>query len=169
MRCRDVERWMITGQCEKIDEDRMSGVEHHISQCSRCARFYEALESIRADLKTMESPIPPELLLKETRKKCVEEMVHILTAEGIKAIRNRRVPIPKPLWIVLFSMIVITFILALPAFKNIPWDENLTTKTIVGVIIIVQNGVMLFFMPLVLRSHRGRVKHFRFNNTYSPV
>ncbi|MFC2157179.1 hypothetical protein ACFLT9_05020 [Acidobacteriota bacterium] len=69
--------------------------------------------------------------------------------------------IPKLIWGALIGLILITGFIALPFFKELRSDGPLSYQSIFSFTLMVQNVVMLFFAPVIIRkykSHEGRIE-----------
>ncbi len=70
--------------------------------------------------------------------------------------RIKATSIPAYIWLALVSLVVLTVILILPLLKELAAEEILSLQAIVTLSLMIQNAVMLFFSPLILRKFRGR-------------
>jgi len=147
LRCRDVERLMLEGE----DRGDLAGekrfVEEHLRGCARCRGFAADLAFLRDELAGVPWPTPPDELVLRTRRM-------LRDAERTKK------PV-LPVWIVvaLAAVTMITSILLAITLPDVNPDTSLANLPFVGraaIFIIVQNALMLFCAPIVLRMARAQ-------------
>jgi predicted anti-sigma-YlaC factor YlaD len=146
-RCRDVERLMLESEDRALPPEERGLVEEHLRACARCRGFASDRALLRAELAGVRWPAPPEDLVLRTRR--------MLRAAGAAA------PPAVPAWILiaLTAVTVVTGIGLAIALADVTPDMALADMPIGAVaafFIIVQNALMLFFAPVVLRTVRAR-------------
>lgn len=156
MKCKDVERWIIAVSEESPEEGKLSQVEEHIVNCPGCARFEEDLKKIRLHIQKTKAPVLSEELIHRTRLMCHAAMKASSPTEKSFISRIKAASIPVYIWIALVSLVVLTVILMLPLLKELAAEDLLSLQAVVTLSLMIQNAVMLFFAPLILRKFRGK-------------
>jgi anti-sigma factor RsiW len=146
-RCREVERLMIEGEDRALAPGERILVEEHLGECARCREFAADRKLIREELGGVRWPAPPGDLVSRTRR-----LVRESEPEKAKAL---------PVWVlvVMAAVAIITAIGLTISLADVTPDMSLADLPVGGlaaVIIIVQNALMLFFAPVVLRAYRAR-------------
>lgn len=146
--CRDVERLMIAGEDRELSMGERRLVEDHLRGCGRCRGFEADRTFIREEIAAVRWPAPPDRLVRGTRRMVLE--------------RGPDTPAATvPGW-VLIAMAVVTIVTGLwlaVSLADVTPDMTLADLPAAGlaaVFIIVQNALMLFFAPVVLRAVRSR-------------
>jgi len=151
LRCRDVERLMLEGEDRALPAEERGLVEEHVRSCTRCRGFAADRALVRAELAGIRWPAPPEELVLRTRR--------MLRDAGAAA------PAAVPAW-VLVALAAVTIITSIWLAA---WLPDVTPEMIladlpfgglVAIFIIVQNALMLFCAPVVLRTARARRGEF---------
>jgi predicted anti-sigma-YlaC factor YlaD len=126
LKCRDIERLMLEGEDRTLPPGEQGLVEEHLRACARCRGFAADRALVRAELAGVRWPAPPEELVLRTRR-----MLRDAGAAAAPAV---------PAW-VLVALAAVTII---------------TSLWLAAIFIIVQNALMLFCAPVVLRTARSR-------------
>lgn len=142
MNCDDVEK-LLTGE-DNLGQDERQEIEGHISRCSGCASLESDLQKIRHHLQEVSIPMPSGEFFEKTRVLC-----HA---------RLRRSSIPKYIWIALGALLILTGVLMLPLAKEIMADRPLSFPVIGVLILVLQNLLMLFFTPVLIKKFRFQKK-----------
>ncbi len=145
--CRDVERLMLEGEDQAFSAGERGLVEEHLRVCARCRGFAADRTLVRGELSGVRWPAPPEELVLRTRR--------MLRNTGTAA------PAAVPAWVLvaLAAVTIITSIWLAFSLPDIGPDStlaNLPFGALVAIFIIVQNALMLFCAPVVLRTARAR-------------
>lgn len=160
MRCKDIERLIIDSSDEDLSSEELDGIEQHVAHCAHCVRFQDDLEKIRMCVKTILQPTPPPDLVHKTGVICHAEISSKPgEAAGITSQAPSR-PMPKYVWPVLLLLILLTAFVMAPALKNIRFDQPLTFESVAVLILVIQNAVMLFFAPILIRKYRWKKQNF---------
>lgn len=147
LRCRDVERLMLEGEDREYSAGEKRFVEEHLRGCARCRGFAQYRSFIRGELAGVRWPMPPEELVLKTRR--------MLRDAGTATIAV------LPAW-VLVALAVVTIITStwlaftLPDINPGTTPADLPIAARAAIFIIVQNALMLFCAPVVLRTARSR-------------
>jgi anti-sigma factor RsiW len=159
MQCKDIERLIIISSEEKLSPEESKSVEQHLEHCAHCARFRDDLEKIRLGIITMPKPMLPPDLAQKTRERCLDEMrLQPASAKRIFS-RIRSYPIPIYVWAALVPLIIFTVLLVAPVIKEIRLGESLAFESAAALTLLIQNAVMLFFAPILIRRYRSQRKN----------
>jgi hypothetical protein len=146
--CRDVERLILEGEDRELAEGPRRLVEDHQRACAACQAFAADRAVIRAEVGAIRWPAPPDRLIRETRRTILEAKPERSTA-GL------------PTW-VLVTMAVMTVVTGLwlaVALANVTPEMTLADvpiEALAAVFVVIQNALMLFFAPVLLRTVRSR-------------
>jgi hypothetical protein len=147
LRCRDIERLVLESEYRAIPEGEQNLVEEHVRICAGCRGFAADRALLRAGLAAVRWPAPPEELVLRTRR--------LLRDAGTAA------PTAVPAWVLvaLAAVTIITSIWLAVWLPDLTQDTTLADMPLAAraaVFIIVQNALMLFCAPVVLRTARAR-------------
>ena len=153
LNCRDVERLMLEGEDRAFSAGERGLVEEHLRACARCRGFAADRALVRAELAGIRWPAPPDELVLRTRR----------------MLRETGTPAAVPAWILiaLAAVTIITSIWLAVWLPDITPDTTLADLPLAArtaVFIIVQNALMLFCAPIVLRTaraHRDKLESAR--------
>ena len=153
LNCRDVERLMLEGEDRAFSAGERGLVEEHLRACARCRGFAADRALVRAELAGVRWPAPPDELVLRTRR----------------MLRETGTPAAVPAWILiaLAAVTIITSIWLAVWLPDITPDTTLSDLPLAArtaVFIIVQNALMLFCAPIVLRTaraHRDKLESAR--------
>jgi len=161
MRCKDIERLIIASWDEDLSSEELKAIEQHVSLCSHCARLREELGKIRTGIKAMPTPGLSPDLVENTRLRCYAEMKKQQEAARERnSSRTHSRPIPVYVWATLFVLTLLTMVIILPVIREIRFDQALSFKAAAVLTLIIQNAVMLFFAPILIRKYRSKREHF---------
>jgi anti-sigma factor RsiW len=165
MRCQDFERLILEAGDRKLGTEEWLVLEQHLAQCPACARFRDSWEDLHLFLQKDVPPLPPELERK-VRLACHEE----LSAGSVQRARSGRaragIHVPWPIWVVLAVLTVLTAAFLVPGIEGFLRDQKFTLEAVLVLGIILQNALMLFFAPVILRRRQPSRPH-RANSDYS--
>jgi len=147
LRCRDIERLVLESEDRALPAGEQSLVGEHVRICAGCRGFAADRALIRAELAGVRWPAPPEELVLRTRR--------LLQDTGAAA------PPVVPAWVIvaMAAVTIITSIWLAVWLPDLTPDTTLTDLPLAAraaVFIIVQNALMLFCAPVVLRTARAR-------------
>ena len=146
-RCPDVERLLLEGEDRTLAAGERRLVDEHLGGCPRCRGFAADRAFIRDELRAVGWPEPPRELVSKTKRMIGE-------AEGTA-------PKALPAW-VLVALAAVTIITSLWLAAWLPDIDpdvkaaDLPVGAWAAVIIILENALMLFCAPVVLRTVRAR-------------
>ncbi len=108
------------------------------------------------------SPLtPPSELERRIRDMCQEELSSRLAAEKQRVSLTHPSHVPWIIWVALVSLIVLTALLLVSLFKNIGLNQPLSFGDAFILAVILQNAVMLFFAPVIIRKYQTQSRSFR--------
>lgn len=146
MRCQDVERLMLeSNEKERAPEERRS-LQAHLETCSQCAAFKDFRAGLRSVWENAPAPdLAPEFIEK-VRRRCHDELVQgpSRPAAGV----------PWPIWAAFGVLTVITLGFFIPQILDFFSSREFTPALAWLLIILMQNAVMLFFAPVIMRHSR---------------
>jgi len=160
MKCKDIERLIIYSSGEDLSSEELSEIEQHVSECSKCVRFKEELEKIRLCLEEMPTLEPPAKLAKKTQLMCHARMKTLPLHAKRNAAQAILIRIPKPIWIALFSLVVLTVIWIFSLLEDFKLDQPLSFQTMAVLFLMIQNAAMLLFAPILIRKYRVKTQDF---------
>jgi hypothetical protein len=92
---------------------------------------------------------------------CHDELGSRLAAEKQRVSLTHPSPVPWIIWVALVSLIVLTAFLLVSLFKDIRLSQPLSFEGAFVLAVILQNAVMLFFAPVIIRKYYSQRKSFR--------
>lgn len=146
--CRDVERLIIEDEDGKLTADMRRLVEDHLRGCRRCQGFAADRGLIRETIAAVRWPAPPETLVRATRRRLTEDER-----------RPRAAAVPAWVLVALAVTTVVTGLWLAISLADVGPEmtlADLSVAALAAVIVIVQNVLMLFLAPVVLRTVRSR-------------
>jgi len=161
MRCKNIERLIIASWDEDLSSEELKAIEQHVGLCAHCSRFREELGKIRTGVKVMPTPELSPDLAENTRLRCYAEMKK--QQEAAREKRSSQTlsrPIPIYVWATLFVLTLLTMVIILPVIKEIRFDQAMSFKAAAVLTLIIQNAVMLFFVPILIRKYRSKREYF---------
>ena len=161
MRCQDIERLIIDYSERNLGQDELRAIEQHLAQCSECTCFEKDFKNIRISLQKMSPLTPPDELERRIRDMCQDELSSRLAAEKQLVSHTHPSPVPWIIWVALVSLIVLTAFLLVSLFKNTGLNQPLSFEGAFVLAVMLQNAVMLFFAPLIIRKYQSQRKSFR--------
>jgi predicted anti-sigma-YlaC factor YlaD len=148
LRCRDIEGLLLESEDRALAAEERRDVEEHLHRCGRCRGFAADRALIREELAAVRWPAPPDELVLRTQR----------IARGIEP---ETFPAAVPAW-VFIALALVTIVTATwlaVSLADITPDmalADLPIAALAAVFVIVQNALMLFFAPVVLRAFRTR-------------
>jgi len=114
--------------------------------------FQEDLMAVRSYGEIKSTHTLPIALDHRTRALCHEK------------IRTASSPIPRFIWAALIFLTLLTTVIALPVLQELRSDEALSYQVIFVISLCIQNAVMLFFAPVLIRRYREKKDNWNSNN-----
>jgi anti-sigma factor RsiW len=128
-------------------------VEDHLAQCAACSAFKEFWENIRAELEKAPKPELPAALESRVRSLCLAEIIAGDTGKKRPA-RPRDASVPWPVWTALAVLTALTVALLVGGVEEFSRSREVTVEILFLLVLILQNGLTLFFMPVIMRRRR---------------
>lgn len=146
--CRAIERLIVAREDGELLAAERGLVEDHLRGCERCRAFAADQDVVRREIASMPWPVLPAELDRRTRR--------ALRQNGPEA-----APAAIPAWVMVALAVVtiVTGIWLAVSLADVTPETTLADLPVAGlaaVLIIVQNALMLFFAPVVLRTFRAR-------------
>jgi predicted anti-sigma-YlaC factor YlaD len=147
LRCQDIESLLLEGEDRALAAGERRLVEEHLLGCEHCRGFAADRKLIREELAAVRWPTPPDELVLKTRRML-----------GEVSPAARAVP---PAWVLvaLAAVVIVTSVWLAFSLPEITPDTTLADLPFaarVAILVIVQNALMLFCAPVVLRTTRAR-------------
>jgi hypothetical protein len=146
MKCRDVQQWLLSQENGREGQRESGRIQNHLSMCRECAQFQQDLQFIRRTAgETKPEPSPGLVLL--TYKRCRRLLDQ----------QNYSARVPKIIWFSFSLIFILTlwFILPVPVLLQ-KEASDLTSLNPAPLILVIQNAVMLLFVPVILKKFRRR-------------
>jgi predicted anti-sigma-YlaC factor YlaD len=146
--CRAIERLLVAREDGELSAAERGLVEGHLRGCERCRAFAADRDAVRREIASVPWPALPPDLDRRTRR--------ALRQNGPEA-----APAAVPAW-VLVALAVVTIVTGIwlaVSLADVTPETSLADLPVAGlaaILIIVQNALMLFFAPVVLRTFRVR-------------
>lgn len=140
MRCRNVQRWLVSHEKKDEKSPDFFRIQKHLKECDPCFHFKRDLDDLRETMAANPRPESPPELVHATFSRC-----RTLLAEPSPA------PVPKTIWVTFSLILIITIWLTLPAPALLQNTAlQLSYLEITPLVLIIQNAVMLLFVPVIL-------------------
>ena len=154
MRCKDIELLIIDSTWKDLSREELLSIKEHAQQCALCNLFQSEYKNLRLALKNNSAPALPEDLDRSTHEMCRKTL----------NLQKKAAPtIPPFIWGVLAVLIAISVIMFVPVFKDLRLNEPLSSQALFVLTFLIQNTVMLFFTPILIKNYRAkktRLKYF---------
>jgi len=159
MRCQDFERLMLeSGERKLIREERLA-LEEHLETCPDCAAFRSFRGGLQNRLKEAAGPALSVELSDSVRLRCRAQLDSLSLGRASRGFGKRPAAVPWPIWAALLVLTGLTIVFLIPGLEEFRQSQKLTLGTALGLLIILQNALMLFAAPLLMR--RGRLSQIR--------
>lgn len=155
MQCKEYEYLIIESSERDLTAEEQLKLKKHCSLCENCSRLKENIEEIRFSLKQSDPPELPSSLDKKTQQLCNDEINRKKLLLQHKQ-RSFWAPVPGYIWAAFILLTIMTSFLLFPELKNLNSDKPLSLWTIFMLTIILQNAVMLFLSPVIIRRHKAK-------------
>ena len=159
MKCRHLKAYLLETDKPAFSYIKKSEFREHIKNCPHCRHYCDQLMQLRGHLKDIETVKPSHNVLEKTLQACRTQLQQ--TAQASLAQRES-FQIPKLVWVALAGLLMLTLMFLSPALLNSILEEPIPYPISVVVIIALQNVLMLFFSPILLKIKQGGEGHLYF-------
>ncbi len=154
MTCMEIERLITEGPVSRLPAEERKTVETHLQDCPACRTFAVRLAEIRESLPDLEWGPVPESLSRRTKQAALD----VLRGEK-RAVDHagRKRAVPASIIAALGLMTVLTVIWITANLAGVDPGQALNDMPLaarIAVLLIAQNGLVLFFTPVILRAMR---------------
>ncbi len=161
MRCKDVESLIISADERVLDSREQQSLKQHLKSCTRCADFMKFWNELQQPIGNMPIPPLPAELEESVRLLCIEKINRLEQSPDFGRFEQLSyAPIPWSIWAALTVLVIVTFGLITPEIESFWQNQKITGWTVVAFVLILQNAIMLFFAPVILRLYRSRSASF---------
>lgn len=151
MRCQDIERLILdAGERELSPEERLA-LEQHLAQCPACASHRDLWKDLHLSLQKAPSPALSPELEERVRLACHEELNSRLQRQTRRERSTPSPPVPWPIWAALAALTVLTAGFLIPGLEEFLQKQSFSLRTVLALILILQNALTLFFVPIIMR------------------
>ena len=154
MRCQDIERLIMENDERDLSQEERLAIEQHLAQCPACAGYRDLWEGMPGSLRKVALPELPAELERRVRLACHEE----INTRFRRQTRPRRsassASVPWPIWAALAVLTVLTAAFLVPGIEKFLEEQSFSLEAVLVLGIILQNALMLFFAPIVMRRRR---------------
>jgi anti-sigma factor RsiW len=163
MPCKHIQHLIISEGEEQLSAEMFQQVEEHTARCGRCARFRDDLETIRRGVAGMPQPQLSRLINEQTRIRCREEARN-RSADPLPLPAGwRRFPIPRLIWASIPILMILTSLVMAFGLQDL-LNESGSLTAVTFIALILQNGVMLIFAPILLFARRRKRADFQWES-----
>lgn len=163
MRCQDFERLMLESDERELLREECLALEEHLETCTDCAAFRSFWGGLRSRLKEATGPAISAELSDSVRLRCRAELEPALPSRPKPVPSKGPAGVPWPIWGALLVLTGLTLCFLIPGLEEFRQSQKLTFGTVIVLLVILQNALMLFAAPLLMR--RGRLSQFRFRQS----
>jgi anti-sigma factor RsiW len=146
MRCQDIERLMLESSEGEWTPEEQRTLEAHLKSCPDCAAFRDFRANLRSALEKTPAPDLDAELVEKVRRRCHGEL--------LQKSSGRPTGVPLSIWAAFGILTVITLGFFIPQIQEFFATKEFTPAMGVLLAILLQNAVMLFFAPVIMRRHR---------------
>lgn len=145
--CKETQKRLLESSTDPLGRQPSAEIMAHLSHCDTCQQYHRDLLSIRKGINNIQTPQLDTQLTEKTRLRC-----HDRIADQ----QSRTYPASLPLLIkvalpIIIVLTVVWMILTLPALGT---EIALTKQAVIGIILLIQNGLMLLFAPLLISGFK---------------
>ena len=149
MRCQDVERLMFESGEREMTREEKRLLADHLESCPDCAAFRAFRAGLRSSWTDAPAPDLDGALAEKVRHRCHDELR--------KKSPVRSAVVPLSIWVAFGVLTVITLGFFIPQVLDLFATKEFTPALGFTLVILLQNAVMLFFAPVIMRH--GRIDH----------
>lgn len=149
MQCQDVERLMLESSGRELTREEKRLLSEHLESCPDCTAFRAFRTGLRSSWTDVPAPDLDGALVEKVRRRCHDEI-------RLKS-PLRSAVVPLSIWVAFGVLTVITLGFFIPQILDFFTTKEFTPALGFMLVILLQNAVMLFFAPVIMRH--GRVDH----------
>jgi predicted anti-sigma-YlaC factor YlaD len=142
MRCQDIERLILEAEERELSREERIAVDDHLNHCAECAGFRDFQKELRLSLQN----VPAQRLSSELDNK-VRLICHT-------ELRRESTGVPWVIWAALVVLTLLTIDFLIPRIERFWQDQKITLETALVLVLLLQNALMLFFAPVIMRGKR---------------
>ena len=158
MRCQDFERLILeSDERELLREERLA-LEAHLESCPGCAAFLSFRRGLRGQLREATGPVLSAEFSENVLLRCRGELDSPSGKHAGQDLVRRPAAVPWPIWAAFLILTGLTLLFLIPGLEQFRQSQELTLGTAIVLAVILQNTVMLFASPLLMR--RGRLSQY---------
>jgi anti-sigma factor RsiW len=147
---------------ELLREERLA-LEEHLESCPGCAAFRSFWRDLKSFFQEATGPALPAELSNNVRLRCHAELDSLSRRRAVRDPERRMVAAPWPILSALLILTGLTAIFLIPAIEEFRQAQKVTLETVLVFMVVLQNALMLFFAPVLMR--RGRFSPFDFRRS----
>jgi hypothetical protein len=120
-------------------EERVA-FDGHLKHCSECASFKDFRKGLRFSIENVPAQRLPSELDNKVRLICHAEL------------RRKSSGVPWMIWAALAVLLLLTIDFLIPRIEKFWQDQKITLETSLVLVLLLQNSLMLFFAPVIMRG-----------------
>jgi len=151
-----------SGERELVREEQLA-LEEHLETCPDCVAFRGFRGDLRSRLREAAGQTLSVELSDNVRFRCHAELDSLSRGRAGRGFGERPAAVPLPILAALLVLTGLTIVFLIPGLEEFRQSQKLTLGTALVLLIILQNALMLFAAPLLMR--RGRLSQFRFRQS----
>lgn len=147
MHCKNIERLIIDASWKDLNREELISIKKHTEQCEKCSSFQNEYKNLRLSLKNNPAPELSQELDLNTQKMC---------RKALNPQKKLTPSIPPFIWGLLMALIILSVIMFIPVLKDFKLNEPLSSQALFVLTFFIQNTVMLFFAPVLIKKFREK-------------
>jgi anti-sigma factor RsiW len=145
---------MVEAGDRELSREELLMVEDHLAQCPACTALKEFWQNIRAGLEKAPKAGIPAPLESRVRSLCHAEISALRAGQTQPDLSSKSAPVPWTIWAALAVLTGLTLALLVGGIEQFSRTREVTRGVLLLLILVLQNGLTLFFAPLVMRRQR---------------
>jgi hypothetical protein len=142
MRCQDIERLILESEERELSGEERLALDEHLARCASCTGFNDFCHSLR-----ITSPNGPEQDLPAEVDQRVRRLCH-------QELNKKSAGVPWMIWAALALLMFLTIDFLIPRVEEFWQNQKVTLEMGLVIILLLQNALMLFFAPVIIRRPR---------------
>jgi len=161
MRCQDFERLMLESRDRDLLREERLALEEHLESCPGCTSFRSFWGDLKSCLREATGPALPAEVSENVRLRCHAEIESLSRPLAARDSGRGPASIPGPILAALLVLTGLTAIFLIPAIEEFRQAQKVTVETVLVFMVVLQNALMLFFAPVLMRRSRFSSFDFR--------